>query len=59
MPKYVIRFIETQRGWYEFEADNLDHAKQLVAEADLDTFSEAFYKDGVTEFDGEPELEQK
>lgn len=53
MPKYAIRFVEVQRGWYEFEADNLEQAQAIVKDADMDVFSEPFYKDGTLEFDGD------
>ena len=51
MPKYVLPFIETQRGWYEIEANNIEEAKDLAQNTDYIAELEPNYKDGYTDWD--------
>jgi len=59
MPKYAFNFWEESKWAITFEADNLDHAKKLLAEAeeemDLDWLPEMerFFKKGDETWDSE------
>jgi len=59
MPKYAFNFWEESKWGITFEADNLDHAKKLLAEAeeemDLDWLPEMerFFKKGDETWDSE------
>lgn len=53
MAKYYLPFYETQRGWYEIEADSLEEAKQLADNTDYISDLEPNYKDGQTEWDAD------
>jgi hypothetical protein len=59
MATYYLPFEEIQRGWYEFEADDLEHAKQLAEDTDFVMDLEANYKDGRTEWFVEQIEEEK
>lgn len=51
MAKYVLPFIETQRGWYEIEADTIEEARKLAQDLDYMVDLEPNYKDGYTDWD--------
>jgi hypothetical protein len=57
MPKYAFNFWEESKWGITFEADNLDHAKKLLAEAeeemDIDWLPqvERFFKKGDETWD--------
>jgi hypothetical protein len=57
MKKYILPFTETQRGWYEIEAENIEQARQIVIEGNFTEDHEPNYKDGITEWD-EQEIEE-
>ena len=57
MPMYVLPFTETNRGWYEIEADSLEEAKAIVIKGDFTEDHDPNYKDAYTEWD-ENELEE-
>ena len=50
MGKFILPFIETNRGWFEIEADTLEEAQAIADSDELVTY-EPFYKDGVTDWD--------
>lgn len=50
MKTYYLPFEEIQRGWYEIEADSLEHAKQLADNTAYVMDLEPNYKDGTTEW---------
>ena len=64
MPKYSFSYWEETKWAITFEADNLEHAKQLIeeaqAEADVDLLPEVekFFKKGDETWDTET-LEEK
>jgi len=51
MSKYILPFIETQRGWYEIEATSLEHAKLLASDMDYMVDLEPNYKSGQVNWD--------
>lgn len=56
MPKYLLPFVEVQRGYYEYEADSLEHAKALADEMvmeDFESIATRHYKDGEESWDYE------
>lgn len=55
--KYILPFVETQRGWYEIEADSLEQAKSLASDMDYMVDLEPNYKDGHVNWD-ENEIEE-
>jgi hypothetical protein len=65
MPKYSFNFWEESKWGITFEADNLDHAKKLLAEAeeemDIDWLPqvERFFKKGDETWDIETLAEVK
>ncbi len=50
MAKYYLPFEETQHGWYEIEADSLEHAKELAEDTAFVMDLEPNYKSGNTEW---------
>jgi hypothetical protein len=54
---YTLPFTETNRGWYEIEADSLEEAKAIVIKGDFTEDHDPNYKDGYTEWD-ENELQE-
>ena len=51
MAMFILPFYETQRGWYEIEADSLEAAKAIVIDGDFTENHEQFYKDGTVDYD--------
>lgn len=51
MATYILPFYETQRGWYEIEADSIEEARKLAEDDDYMLDLEQYYKDGQTEWD--------
>lgn len=58
MPKYILPFTEVQRGWYEIEAESLEHAQELADNASYIADLEPNYKDGYTDWDVTEMLEE-
>jgi hypothetical protein len=58
MTKYILPFTEVNSGWYEIEANNLEHARQLVEDTDYVMDLEPFYKGGETYWETE-ELQEE
>lgn len=58
MKTYILPFTEYQRGWYEIEAESLEHAKTIVELGDFTETCEPFYKDGLVEWDKETIVEK-
>jgi len=59
MPKYTFRQYETTTHIVQFEADSLEHAKELMDEVfDVDDLpeSEKFWKNGQTDWDEPKEV---
>jgi hypothetical protein len=59
MPKYTFRQYETTTHIVQFEADSLEHAKELMDEVfDVDDLpeSEKFWKNGQTDWDEPTEV---
>ena len=52
MATFILPFYETQRGWYEIEAETIEEAR-AIAVSDEFTLNdyEPFYKDGTVEWD--------
>jgi hypothetical protein len=50
MAIYYLPFEETQRGWFEIEADSLEQAKELAGDTAYVMDLEPHYKDGNTEW---------
>ena len=59
MKKYILPFTETQRGWYEIEANSLEEAKQIVIAGDFTENTDPNYKDGITEYDENDLIEEE
>lgn len=59
MKKYTLPFIETQRGWYEIEANSLEEARQIVIAGDFTENTEPNYKDGITEWNEDDLIEEE
>ena len=55
---FVLPFIETLRGYYEIEADNLEEAKAIVELGNFTETIEPSYKDGYTDWDS-ADLEER
>lgn len=53
MAKYYLPFYETQRGWYEIEADSIEEARQLADNTDYISDLEPNYRDGETDWDSD------
>ena len=53
MATFILPFYESQRGWYEIEANTLEEAKALVEDNDYISDLEPNYKDGQTDWDPE------
>ena len=51
MAKFVLPFVEVQRGRYVIEAGSLAEARAIVEVGDFTEDHEPFYKDGVVEWD--------
>lgn len=51
MAKFVLPFVEVQRGRYVIEAGSLAEARAIVEVGDFTENHEPFYKDGVVEWD--------
>lgn len=58
MKKYILPFIETQRGWYEIEAENIEQARQIVIDNNFTEDHEPYYKDGITEWHANDLIEE-
>lgn len=50
---YILPFEETMRGWYEIEANSLEHAKEIARAGDFTEYAEPYYRHGNTEWDAE------
>jgi hypothetical protein len=49
--KYILPFTETQKGWYEIEADSLEQAKLLASDMDYMVDIEPNYNGGEVYWD--------
>lgn len=50
---YIVPFVETMNGWYEIEANSLEHAKEIARAGDFTEYAEPRYKSGATNWDAE------
>lgn len=48
---YILPFEETMTGWYEIEANSLEHAKEIVRLGDFTEYAEPQYRHGTTDWD--------
>jgi len=51
MPNYILPFEETLKGWYEIEANSLEHAKEIARQHDFTECREPEYRHGTTDWD--------
>ena len=57
MTKYLLPFVETQRGWYTIEANTIEEARQLADDMDYMVDLTPDYNSGEVNWDANDVVE--